>query len=82
MTANGTIKVYGTQWCGDCFRAKQLMDKHDIRYDWTDIDDHPEFQQLVQSLNNGSTIVPTIVFPDGSHLSEPTDAELIEKLAI
>ena len=58
------------------------MDEHGIRYDWTDIDEHPEFQQLVQSLNNGATIVPTIVFPDGSHLSEPTDAELIEKFAI
>ncbi len=82
MTTEKQIEVYGTRWCGDCARAKLLMDQHKIKYNWTDIDDHPEFQELVRSLNNGNNVVPTIVFPDGSSLSEPSNSELLKKLKI
>ena len=77
---NEKITVYGTTWCSDCRRAKQLMDAHDIEYDWTDIDQEPEFQKIVKDINNGRSIVPTIIFPDGSVLVEPSNSELIKKL--
>jgi|TARA_B110000263_G_C15171416_1_gene447094 glutaredoxin-like protein len=76
------IEIYGTRWCGDCSRSKRLMDKYSIKYNWTDIDDHPEFQEIVKSINNGRNVVPTIIFPDGSSLSEPSDSELIKKLGV
>ena len=76
------IEIYGTRWCGDCPRAKRLMDKYSVTYNWTDIDEHPEFQDLVKSINNGRNVVPTIVFPDGSSLSEPSDSELMKKLGL
>lgn len=77
---NEKITVYGTTWCSDCRRAKQLMDAYDIEYDWTDIDEEPEFQKIVKDINNGRSIVPTIIFPDGSVLVEPSNSELIKKL--
>tara|TARA_Y100000590_G_scaffold196182_1_gene222745 strand:+ start:357 stop:533 length:177 start_codon:yes stop_codon:yes gene_type:complete len=58
------------------------MDKYSVTYNWTDIDEHPEFQDLVKSINNGRNVVPTIVFPDGSSLSEPSDSELMKKLGL
>ena len=76
------IEIYGTRWCGDCSRSKRRMDKYSIKYNWTDIDDHPEFQEIVKSINNGRNVVPTIIFPDGSSLSEPSDSELIKKLGV
>lgn len=76
------IEIYGTRWCGDCSRSKRLMDEYSIKYNWTDIDDHPEFQELVRSLNNGRNVVPTIVFQDGSSLSEPSDSALMKKLGV
>ncbi|MCH2506946.1 MAG: NrdH-redoxin [Dehalococcoidia bacterium] len=76
------IEIYGTRWCGDCSRSKRLMDKYSVTYNWTDIDEHPEFQDLVKSINNGRNVVPTIVFPDGSSLSEPSDSELMKKLGL
>ena len=72
------IEIYGTRWCGDCSRSKRLMDKYSVTYNWTDIDEHPEFQDLVKSINNGRNVVPTIVFPDGSSLREPSDSELMK----
>ena len=76
------IEIYGTRWCGDCSRSKRLMDKYSVTYNWTDIDEHPEFQDLVKSINNGRNVVPTIAFPDGSSLSEPSDSELMKKLGL
>ena len=77
---NEKITVYGTDWCSDCRRAKQLMDAYDIEYDWINIDEEPEFQKIVKDINQGRSIVPTIIFPDGSVLVEPSNSELIKKL--
>ena len=54
----------------------------DRDYDWTNVDDEPEFQEYIKKLNNGNQRVPTIVFSDGSILVEPTDEELADKLNI
>ena len=74
------IRVYGTEWCGDCGRSKTFMDKNKIDYDWTDVDTESQHRTYIRSLNKGMERVPTIVFPDGSILVEPTDEELAAKL--
>lgn len=76
------IKVYGTTWCGDCNRVKAFMDEHNVDYEWTNVDEETEFVELVLKINKGQRRVPTIVFPDGSVLVEPSNGELAEKLAI
>ena len=75
------IKVYGASWCKDCVRSKNLLNQLNVSYIWTDIEEQPEFLQLVKDLNEGKRVMPTIVFPDGSSLSEPSDKELLEKLS-
>jgi glutaredoxin-like protein len=75
------IKVYGTAWCPDCVRAKKVMDRHAIAYSWIDIADSAEARAYVEKINNGNRSVPTIVFPDGTVLVEPSNAELEKKLA-
>ena len=74
------IVMYGTTWCGDCHRAKRFFDARGIAFDWIDIEQDEAAFELVLERNAGKRVVPTIVFPDGSHLSEPTDAELARKL--
>jgi glutaredoxin-like protein len=74
------IEVYGTSWCSDCRRAKDLMNTYGIDYNWTNIEEDQQSQELVKKLNNGKSIVPTIVFPDGSILVEPSNIALIKKL--
>ena len=77
-----SIEVYGTEWCGDCKRAKKVLDERKVDYNWTDIDKDPTLKEYVKELNNGRSIVPTIVFPDGSILVEPSNVQLIEKLEL
>ena len=35
---NSNIKIYGTNWCSDCTRAKSFLDNHKIEYDWLNIE--------------------------------------------
>jgi mycoredoxin len=74
------IKVYGTRWGWDCYRAKKILDKNAVPYLWIDIDKDPNSKKFVAEVNNGNFVVPTIVFPDGSMLSEPSNTELRDKI--
>jgi glutaredoxin-like protein len=76
------IVVYGTAWCADCVRSKRLLDRYQVRYEWVDIDKERSARDLVVKLNAGKRIVPTIVFPDGTVMAEPSDRELAAKLGL
>jgi glutaredoxin len=76
------ITVYGTSTCADCVRAKRLLDRHGIAYDYVDVEADPESLATMLRLQDGGQIVPTIVFPDGDILLEPTDPELAAKLGL
>jgi len=74
------IVMYGTTWCPDCARAKRVFDKLGTGYKWVDIEKDGKARDYVVRVNHGYRSVPTIVFPDGSILVEPGDAELAKKL--
>lgn len=76
------IVIYGASWCPDCRRAKKFLSDQRIAFAWHDLENEPELVAEVQARNDGNDIIPTIVFPDGSHLAEPTNEELAEKLGI
>jgi len=74
------ITVYSTTWCPDCRRAVRVLDQNGAQYRYVDIEQDSEAAQLVEKLNGGFRSVPTIIFPDGSRLVEPSNGELIRKL--
>ena len=76
------LKVYGAPWCPDCKRSKKFLAEHRIPMDWIDIDQDREGLRVVQEIQAGGRSIPTIVFPDGSHLIEPSDDELARKLGL
>ena len=76
------IKVYGASWCPDCRRAKRFLGDQRISFEWHDIEVDPDGVRTVQERNDGNNIIPTIVFPDGSHLSEPSNEVLAEKIGL
>ena len=76
------LRVIGASWCPDCKRAKTFLGQHRIEFDWVDMETDPTAQAEVERINQGKRIIPTIIFPDGSILTEPTNDELAEKLGI
>jgi thioredoxin reductase (NADPH) len=76
------IQLYGASWCPDCRRAKKFLADQRVPFDWHDIDGDPEGIALVEARNDGKRIIPTIIFPDDSHLAEPSNEELADKLGL
>lgn len=76
------ITVYGAFWCPDCHRSKQFLGEHQIPYRWVDIEENKEGEEFVIEANSGRRRIPTIAFDDGSILSNPSNAELAEKLGL
>ena len=76
------LTVYGATWCSDCKGAKKFLGEQRVHYNWVDIERDPSGEELVERVNNGKRIIPTIVFEDGSTLVEPTNAELAAKLGL
>jgi mycoredoxin len=74
------IVVYGTAWCGDCRRVKKLLERRGIEYAWVDVEERKGARDEMLRLNGGDRRVPTLLFPGGSALVEPTSAELAAKL--
>ena len=74
-----SIKMYVTPWCGDCQSYRRWFDAHCIPYDSINIDHDEQAAALVIQINGGMRSVPTIVFPDGSVLVEPSARELAAK---
>jgi len=73
--------MYSTTWCGYCRRLKSQMDAAGVSYTEVDIERTPGAAELVEQVNGGNQTVPTLVFPDGSAATNPSLAEVIERLA-
>lgn len=77
----GKIKMYATTWCGDCRMARRWFDQHNIAYEYINIEQDEEAAAYVMQVNGGMRAVPTIIFPDGSILVEPSARELAAKFS-
>jgi mycoredoxin len=79
--ATDKIKLYGTSWCGDSRRVREYFEINKIEFEWIDIDRDPSATAIVEDITGGYRSVPTIVFPDGSALVEPSNYALKQKLS-
>ncbi len=77
------LTVYGASWCEDCKRAKKCLGEQRVHYEWVDVEQNATGLELVEMINKGKRIIPTIVFhDDNSVLVEPSNAELASKLGL
>lgn len=71
--------MYGAEWCSDCRRSKAFLDDRGVDYDYVDLEVVADGADRAKAIS-GRTQIPVVVFPDGTHFTEPTDAELAAKL--
>ncbi len=74
------IKFYGATWCSDCRRSKTYLDEKNIPYEYINIDEVEGAAEEIEKINNGLKSIPTIVFPNGKILVEPSNQELQKAL--
>jgi mycoredoxin len=77
MTA---FTMYTTPWCGYCHRLKGQLDREGIQFEIVDIEQTPDAAEIVESANNGNQTVPTLVYTDGTAHTNPSLAQVKEKL--
>jgi glutaredoxin len=82
VTKTGKLQLYATKWCYMSRNTKAFLDKHQIVYDYIDIDKDKSGEDFVLKINHGYRSVPTLLFPDGTTLTEPSQRELATKLGI
>ena len=75
------LTIYSTQWCGYCHRLMRQLDREGVGYVTVDIEQDPEAASYVMSVNGGNQTVPTVVFPDGTALTNPSVAQVKQRLA-
>ncbi len=79
---SNSITMYTTPWCGYCHRLKGQLERAGIAYTEVDIEQRPEAAELVAKVNGGNQTVPTVVFPDGSALTNPSLAQVSDRLGV
>jgi mycoredoxin len=75
------IVMYSVEWCPDCRRAKFFFKRKHIEVLEVDVNTDKQAEEFVKKINNGFRSVPTIIFPDGSMMVEPSSAELEERFS-
>lgn len=76
------LKVYSAEWCPHCRRLKMFLDEKEVDYETINVDNDPEAAKLVESINNGMRIIPTVVMPDGKSYTNPSNEKMAEVLGL
>ena len=81
MTEQAAVTLYGADWCGDCRRSEKLLKTLNVDYVKKDVEQSAEFTEEAREIS-GRTNIPVIIFADGKHLVEPSDADLHAELTL
>lgn len=77
----GTVQLFGADWCPDCRRAKSYLADNGINFQFIDVDSHEWATAKVEEINNGKRIIPTVLI-NGKPYTNPNNNTLKELLNI
>ena len=76
----GEVTIYSTPWCGYCHRLMKQLDRVGVAYTSVDIEQVPSAARLVMDVNGGNQTVPTVVFRDGTVLTNPSVKDVLARV--
>ena len=74
--------LYSTPWCGYCHRLKGQLTREGFAFTEIDIEQQPDAAAVVAEVNGGNLTVPTLVFPDGTAMTNPSLAQVRDRLSV
>ncbi len=72
------LTLYSTEWCGYCIRLKRGLEREGVTFEEVDIEQDETAARFVTEVNGGNAVVPTVLLPDGSTLTNPALPQLLE----
>jgi len=76
------MTVYGAPWCPHCKRVKKFLAAHRVSYTFVDIDVDPGAIERLKQLQDGGQIIPTVIYPDGTHEVNPSNEALARRIGL
>ncbi len=76
------VRVLGHRWSPLSHQVKDFLARNQVPYRWLDIEIDKEASQLTDFAGLDTTLLPLVVFTDGSHLAQPTNSQIAEKIGL
>jgi thioredoxin reductase (NADPH) len=76
------IRVAGAMWSAASHEVKDFLARHQIPYQWLDVESDAKARALAESCADGTLKIPTVLFPEGGVLVQPSTRELAEKVGL
>lgn len=73
------IRVAGALWSPRSHDVKDFFARHQIAYEWLDVDRDAKVRAQVESQSQGTLRLPVVYYPDGAVMVEPEIRDLAEK---
>jgi thioredoxin reductase (NADPH) len=76
------IEVVGCRWSPKTHQIKDFLARHQVSYQWRDIEKDRQARQLTASTCSNATQLPLLLFPDGSQIASPSTKEIAQKIGL
>lgn len=79
------IRVVGNRWSPKSHQIKDFLGRNQMPYRWLDIDTNEEAGYLFDQVSSNSSStqnLPLVIFPDGSHLTKPSNVQIAKKIGL
>ncbi len=79
---NAAVTIFAAGWCPFCRKLRERLDRTETPYDLVDVeaDGMDEVNEWIKSVNDGNRIVPTVLYSDGTHATNPEASAVRAKL--
>jgi thioredoxin reductase (NADPH) len=77
------LRVLGERWSPRSYELREFLARHQVPFRWLDVEKaerDTEVQSALRAL--GDARLPAVLFPEGTHLLEPSNAELAERIGL
>lgn len=79
---DGLITLYTSHYCGSARAVERILRDHGVAFEVINVDEDAEARRRLMELNGGFASVPTLIWPDGRKLTEPSLPALHRTLGI
>jgi thioredoxin reductase (NADPH) len=79
------VRVLGHRWSPSSFEVRDFLARHQVPYQWLDVESDEEARKLLDSAAEGDPAavrLPLVIFPDGLHVAEPSRSEMAERIGL
>ena len=70
------VTIYATSWCPYCQSLISGLTQRGVPFEAWDVETHADLSAWVESVNGGNRVVPTVLYSDGTHATNPAAAEV------